>query len=284
MTATAFVEVGELRLRVSVELAGGGTPLLLCNGLGAGLELWEPFRRALPATTATVAFDAPGAGRSATPAYPPTLRGIADVSAGMLVALGLGRVDVLGVSWGGMLAQELARRHAARVRRLVLAATTAGWLAYPGDPRAMALLATPVRYRSAASPRRMASRLYGGEFRSDPEAVGRYPWLRHVRPSSHRGYLWQLMAARRWTSVGWLGRLTPPTLVLAGDSDPLVPLANARMLSSRIPHATLHVVGGGGHLFLLTRARELAPVLAGFLGWDTAVGDDDDDEQASALP
>ena len=263
MTSTRHVSVAGQRLRVSVE-AGDGVPLLLCNGLGASVELWEPLRRALRGSP-TIAFDAPGVGGSDTPPCPPTIRHLATTVAGLLDELDVTAVDVLGVSWGGALAQELACRHPARVRRLVLAATTPGVFAVPGDPRALAILATPLRYWSRSYFERVAPTLYGGEVLDDPALLRRQAWIRFNHQVGLRGYAWQLLAPRRWTSLPWLHRLPQPTLVLAGDADPIIPIANGRILARRIPDATLHVVHGGGHLFLLTRAGEMAPIIRDFL-------------------
>ncbi|WP_051807413.1 alpha/beta fold hydrolase [Actinoplanes subtropicus] len=82
---------------------------------------------------------------------------------------------------------------------------------------------------------------------------------------STAGYLAQLNAIGGWTSLPWLRRLPQPTLVIAGDDDPIVPLANGRLLSRLIPGARLHVVPGGGHLFLLERSAETAAAVADFL-------------------
>jgi pimeloyl-ACP methyl ester carboxylesterase len=79
------------------------------------------------------------------------------------------------------------------------------------------------------------------------------------------GYLSQLFAIAGWTSLPWLSRLRQPTLVVAGDDDPIVPLVNGRMLARLIPDARLHVVPGGGHLFLLERPREMAALITEFL-------------------
>jgi pimeloyl-ACP methyl ester carboxylesterase len=84
------------------------------------------------------------------------------------------------------------------------------------------------------------------------------------RPSTW-GYLGQLFAIGGWTSLPWLHRLRQPTLVLAGDDDPIVPLLNGRILARRIPDARLHVVDGGGHLFLLEQPARIAAAVAGFL-------------------
>ncbi|MGI8625948.1 MAG: alpha/beta fold hydrolase, partial [Geodermatophilaceae bacterium] len=77
--------------------------------------------------------------------------------------------------------------------------------------------------------------------------------------------LHQLYAIQGWTSLPWLHRLPQRTLVMAGDDDPIVPLLNARILTWRIPDARLHVVRGGGHLFLLDEPESCAEVIAGFL-------------------
>jgi pimeloyl-ACP methyl ester carboxylesterase len=86
------------------------------------------------------------------------------------------------------------------------------------------------------------------------------------------GYAGQLFAISGWTSLPWLGGLRQPTLVLAGDDDPIVPLVNGRILTRCIPNARLHVLRGGGHLFLLEQPARMAAVVADYLKGD--VGDD----------
>lgn len=263
--STRFVEVDGLRLRVSVRPGDAlPVPLLLCNGIGANLELWEPLLDELT-DVPTIAFDAPGVGHSSVPWYPPTLRRIAATVTRMLDELDVPVVDVLGISWGGGLAQELTRRSPDRVRRLVLVATLSGWIAVPARPRVLLRLASPKRYWSPAYLERLAGDLYGGEFRDRPQLVRRHGHLRYLHQITARGYAWQVLAGRRWTSVPWLHRIAQPTLVLAGDDDPIIPLVNARFLAGRLPNATLHVARGGGHLFLLTRPAEYAELITRFL-------------------
>jgi poly(3-hydroxyalkanoate) depolymerase len=262
---TELVDVGGRRLRVSI--AGRGRPLLLLNGIGAALELLEPLRRGLH-DVETIAIDLPGSGGSGATFLPVRLAGLARVVRRALDALGYREVDVLGVSWGGALAQELAYRHGDRVRRLVLAATMPGWLGVPGRPSALWVLATPRRYYSRAYFERVAPTLYGGAARDAPHLLRSQEHLRFLRPPSVRGYLWQLFATWGWTSVPWLHRVDRPTLVLAADDDPIVPLANARMLRRLLPDARLHVVERGGHLFLVTHVAEVAPVIDAFLKAD----------------
>ncbi len=263
------VEVDGLRLRVSVagdRRAGDGDAptLLLCNGIGGAIELWEPLRAAL-GHYPSIAFDAPGVAESSVPAFPPTMTGLAGIVVRLLDELAIPEVDVLGVSWGGALAQELAYRHPQRVRRLVLCATGAGGMMLPGHPRVMAILATPLRYWSPTYLTRVAPVLYGPDIVDDPEMLSRQRHIRFTRSPSGRGYLYQVLALRRFVSGLWLHRLRQPTLVLHGDADPIVPVANARILAARIPDARLVTVPGGGHLFLLTRPEAMAELITDFL-------------------
>jgi poly(3-hydroxyalkanoate) depolymerase len=259
-----FVEIDGVRLRTSVR--GQGPPLLLITGLGASLELARPFEQELTARgVQTVAFDAPGIGESTAYTLPRRMPGIARTIEAMLDALGYDRVDVLGVSLGGVVAQQLAHQAPRRVRRLMLAATGPGLGGVPGSPRVLLALATPRRYYQPDYYRSIAGRVYGGQARRDPDALLHGSPARFVERPSVRGYLGQMYAIAGWTSLPWLHRLRQPTLVLAGDDDPIVPLLNGRILARRIPNARLHIVHGGGHLLLLERPAEMAALVTGFL-------------------
>jgi poly(3-hydroxyalkanoate) depolymerase len=261
MTA-GYVTSGGVRLRYSVE--GSGPHLLLTSGIGASLELAQPLRDALGGRS-TIAWDAPGAGASGVPRRRPSLRLVAEYAVAMLDELGLDRVDVMGISWGGLVSQELARRHPDRVRRLVVAATGTGWTSIPGDLRVLPILLHTRRYSSPRFLEEVGPRLYGGDVRRDPEILRRQAALRLLHPPTSMGYRWQLLATAGWTSVHWLHRLPHRTLVLAADDDPISHLGNGRLLAHLVPNATLTVVGGGGHLFAITRPEETARLVDGFL-------------------
>ncbi|WP_256675411.1 alpha/beta fold hydrolase [Pseudomonas sp. GXM4] len=112
-------------LQVNVSIAGQGPPLLLLNGLGGLIKTFDALRNEL-GDYITITLDVPGVGKSQMPRWPMRLPSHADLIAEMLKQLGIDHVDVFGVSWGGALAQELALRHPTMVRRLILAATSAG--------------------------------------------------------------------------------------------------------------------------------------------------------------
>ena len=239
-------------------------PLLLINGIGARLELLEPFVRELDPAVEVIRFDPPGIGGSPLPSRPYRFGGLCRLIAGMLTELGHDRVDVLGISWGGGVAQQFAASQRARCRRLVLVATATGTPMVPARPSVLVHLVTPRRYLDPGYLQRVAGDLYGGLARIDSTEIVAAMHDGHRRGGPSRGYLYQLAAAAGWASLPFLPLLRQPTLILAGDDDPIIPIANARLMHRLIRNSRLHVYHGG-HLALVTEASELAPVVDGFL-------------------
>ncbi|HXO24468.1 MAG TPA: poly(3-hydroxyalkanoate) depolymerase [Streptosporangiaceae bacterium] len=239
------------------------TPLLLINGIGASLELLEPFVRALDPGVDVIRFDPPGVGGSAEPSGPYRFTGLCTLIASMLTELGHDQVDVLGISWGGAVAQHFAAFQRARCRRLVLVSTATGALMVPARPSVLAHMVTRRRYVDHAFMERVAGSIYGGSARENPEAIAA-AMNNGNRVGPSRGYLYQLTAGAGWTSVPFLPLLRQRTLILSGDDDPLIPLANPRLMKLLIPKSRLHIFHGG-HLGLITEAAELAPIVDDFL-------------------
>jgi poly(3-hydroxyalkanoate) depolymerase len=254
-------------LRVSVRPGRGAlvdeAPLLLCNGIGANLETMQPLVDALDPDRPLIRFDVPGVGGSPLPPAPYSLGALSSWVTAVVEQLGHREFDVLGLSWGGGLAQQLAVQSRRRVRRVVLAASGTGSLTVPGRPRVLAHMLTPRRHRDPVYAARIAGEIYGGTMRTDPM---RGAEILHgaTKAGPRRGYYYQLAAAAGWSSVPCLPLLRQPTLVLAGDDDPLIPVVNARVLARLIPDARLHIYHGG-HLGILTETAELAPVVEDFL-------------------
>jgi poly(3-hydroxyalkanoate) depolymerase len=257
------LRVGDLELRVA-HRGRGGTPLLLLHGIGAHIDMWEPLERELNGRH-VIAFDPPGTGESPRLTSPRRMGGLAKIVCELLDALGHEQVDVLGVSFGGALAQVLARKYPGRVRRLVLCSTSAGFVCVPPKPLPLLMLLTPARYYNRTLFRFMMPRLAGGRTARDQSALAEQADARLSKPPDLLGYAFQLYAASGWTSAHYLHRLTQPTLVIAGDDDPVIPLANARLLAHRIPRARLHVLHGGGHLFLLDEPERVVGEIEEFL-------------------
>ena len=233
------------------------TPLMLFNGIGASLELLVPFADAL-GEIETIAFDVPGVGESSQPPIPYRLWMLSIMAAHLLTKLGYNQVDVLGVSWGGAFAQQFALQNPNRCRRLVLAATSQGFLMKPGKLSVLAKFMTPRRFNDAAYRSQIAGEIYGGKARDGSVSVQEF------RKTSRLGYLFQQVALLGWTSVPWLPLLPQPTLIMAGDDDPIIPLINAQLLAKLIRNSRLHVFHDG-HLFLISNAEEAGRIVRDFL-------------------
>jgi poly(3-hydroxyalkanoate) depolymerase len=263
------VRVGDLDIRVA-HRGEGRPPLLLITGIGAHLDMWGPLEQRLEGRE-IIAFDAPGTGESSRPGRPLRMGGLARIVRDLLDALGHDEVDVLGVSFGGALAQQLAHDFPDRVRRLILCATSAGAVSVPPRPLPALLLMTPARYYHPALFRWMMPRIVGGRTARDPQVLAQQCGPRLSRPPDPLGYAFQLYAASGWTSARWLHKLRQPTLVLAGEDDRAIPVANARILAWRIPNARLHIVKGGGHLFVLDEPESVIDEIHAFLDGDAAI-------------
>ncbi len=240
-----------------------GPPLLLCNGIGASLDLLQPFVDALDPRIGVVRFDVPGVGGSPNPKLPYNFALLTVGVGAMMTQLGYDEYDVLGISWGGGLAQQIAFQQPRRCRRLVLVSTATGSIMVPAPPSVLRKMVTPQRYRDADYAVQVAAELYGGQMRDRPDDVRRLMHA-HSRVGSRRGYLLQLLAGAGWSSLPGLPFIRQPTLILAGDDDPIIPLVNARIMERLIPRARLHVYADG-HLGLVTSADTLAPLVADFL-------------------
>ena len=261
------VTVRGITARISVRHGVGRfvnrPPLLLCNGIGSSLELLQPFVDELHPHRGVVRFDVPGVGGSALPPFPYPIAGLASWVVALMGRLGHKRFDLLGISWGGGLAQQLAVQYPTKVRRVVLVATGTGMMMVPARPKVLRIMSTPRRHRDPAYAARVAGTIYGGSMRNRPEG-GAHLLHDSTRSGPKRGYYYQLMAMWGWTSLPFLGLMRQPTLVMGGDDDPIIPVANPRMQARLIPHSRLHIYRGG-HLGLMSEADELAPMIEDFL-------------------
>jgi poly(3-hydroxyalkanoate) depolymerase len=255
-----YITAGGQRIRVNVR-HGSGVPLVLCNGIGASLEVLDPLVEQLDTTV--VRFDVPGTGGSPTSIAPYGFPYLAWVLGRVLSKLEIGVVDVLGLSWGGALAQQFAFQNPRRCRRLVLVATGTGFLMVPAHPRLLAKMVTPRRFSDPDYAASIAGELYGGTVRAHGDDVARL-FVRQLHAGSKMGYLHQLLAGSVWTSLFALPAVRQETLIVAGTDDPIIPVVNARIMNVLLPHSRLHL-HDGGHIDLVQNATELAPVIEEFL-------------------
>jgi poly(3-hydroxyoctanoate) depolymerase len=262
-----MVQVGKRRLHMAIHPGNGkALPLLLLNGIGTNIEMFDPFVEELDPELEVIRFDVPGVGGSPAPLFPLRMKSLARLTARLLDQLGYRQVDVLGASWGGALAQQFAHQYPDRCRRLILASTSAGAFMIPGRFSVLTKMISPERFMRPDYMLAIAPSLYGGRIRSDTSLVRKL--LHKVRAPSGLGYYWQLLGSMGWTSIHWLACLRQPTLIIAGDDDPIVPSINAKIMAWLIPKSTLRIIKNGGHLYLLTDAKEAANLVQEFLGFE----------------
>lgn len=242
-------------------------PILFFNGIGANIEAVAPLAEVL-SDRGFIMFDMPGVGGSPDPTIPYNPFTMSWTASQLLAHFGIDQVDVMGVSWGGAMAQHFALQHGANVRRVVLCATTAGMLMVPGTSAALSKMANPRRYVDRDYLNEHFQTLYGGidkdgaQHRKDAH-IGR------LSPPSPRGYFYQLLAMLGWTSAPALPFLKKEVLIMMGTEDQITVPINGRILASLIPNSKLVEIEGGGHLFLLTHEEEALAEIRAFLDEDT---------------
>ena len=210
LTVEDLIPVLGQQIRVNVR-EGTGVPLVLCNGIGASLEVLDPLVAHLDPDTTVVRFDVPGTGGSPNSPLPYGFPYLAAVLGRLLKKLGLnGEVDVLGVSWGGALAQQFAFQNPRRCRRLILVSTGTGAVMVPGSPLVLAKMLTPRRFLDHDYAASIAGDLYGGTVRNDrvsdqavvrPPADGRFAGGLPAS-ASRGGGVDQPVRAYRWSASG----------------------------------------------------------------------------------
>ena len=252
------------RLRVAVWRASKATtklPILFFNGIGANIEAMAPMAELLDDRD-FITFDMPGIGGSPDPVVPYNAILMSRIAALLLDRFDMLIVDVMGVSWGGAMAQQFALQNTARTNKLILVATSAGMLMVPGNPASLVKMADPRRYIDPEFMAKHFKTLYGGMVGNKSEHIGR------ITPPSKTGYFYQLMAMMGWTSAPFLPFMKTETLIMMGDDDQIVPLANGKFLNFLISNSELFVVANGGHLFLLSHVEESIAKIRAFLDRD----------------
>jgi 3-oxoadipate enol-lactonase len=223
--------------------------MTLIHGLGFDRSGWAPVVDGLAEHFALLLVDNRGSGGSDAPTGRLAVSDMAGDVLAVLNHAAVPRTHVVGISLGGMIAQEVAIGHGDRVMSLVLAGTTPGWpFAYPMPADSVALLTSTSRMPAEVALRRHVENALGPDtVRHRPETVERLMAVQRGRPGA-AGWQAQLAAGARFGDLRQ-GTITAPTLVLHGGADRIVDPRNARLLADRIPGARLMVLPGLGHLF-----------------------------------
>jgi 3-oxoadipate enol-lactonase len=263
-----LVDAGEIKL--DYERSGEGSePLLLIMGMsGTALHWGEPFLKELRRNFDVIAYDHRGVGASTVLDGPVTIRQMADDAAALLAALELDSAHVMGISMGGMIAQELALGYSERIRTLTLGCTYCGG---PGSALAAPEVIQGLAEAMMSGDRERAIRVGWEANVSAAMAADEQAWARFREAAMSRAVAVQVVMAQMqaiaahdtYERLGELGSL--PTLVIHGSEDQMLPVQNGKLIASRIPGSRLEIFDGVGHLFFWEspeRSAELVRELA----------------------
>jgi pimeloyl-ACP methyl ester carboxylesterase len=251
-------------MELHYERGGSGEPLLLIQGMSGTHVSWgEPFRGALEGSFEVVAFDNRGIGLSAPIDGPFTIKEMAGDTVGLLDELGIESAHVVGISMGGMIAQELAMAQPQRLRSLTLGCTYCGG---PGSQLMPEENARKLMEGMASGDRDKAIRAsyevnLSPGFRADEGAYAAFHEMATRVPAARQTIELQAQAIFGHDTSGRLGEITAPTLIVHGDLDGVLPIANGRQIASLMPSARLEIIEDVGHMFWWERPQRSAELI-----------------------
>lgn len=257
------VESRGARIYFKVTGPANGVPLVLVMGLGWDMSAWDPMMQYVE-DFRVLRIDNRGVGRSDAPDAAYSIPMMAADVVACMDAAGIESAHVYGASMGSMIAQELALSHPRRVRSLILGCPSPGVISFPGSPGILALLLQRHRLTDEEAFRRAAPYLFGTSL-SNPALLKEALKVRMARRTNPTGFRRQLQATLRWSSLSRLHRLRIPTLIIHGDRDRLLPIANGRLLARLIPGARFHALRGAGHVYSVDAPDEARRVVMAFL-------------------
>jgi pimeloyl-ACP methyl ester carboxylesterase len=258
-----LVGVGEIEL--DYERTGSGPPLLAIMGMsGTALSWGEPFLQALRREHEVIVYDHRGVGASTPLEGSLTIAQMADDAAGLLRALEIDSADVLGISMGGMIAQELALKHPGLVRTLTLGCTYSGGegSALAGPDVAQRLGEAMMSGDRARALRTAWEVNVSPDFAADEEAYATFVAQAMRRAVAVPVIMAQMQACMAHDTKDRLAALEAPTLVIHGTLDQMLPVENGRMIAGLIPGAELEILDGVGHMFFVERPEQSAAMIA----------------------
>jgi pimeloyl-ACP methyl ester carboxylesterase len=263
----ALVKVGEIEL--DYERAGSGPPLLLIMGLsGTALHWGEPFLAVLREDFDVITYDHRGVGASSRLTGPITIEQLAKDADGLLAGLKIDSAHILGISMGGMIAQELVLAHPERVRTLTLGCTSAGGNgSLRPAPEVTQKLAAGMMSGEPEHAIRAAWEVnVSASFAADSQAWERFLEIGLRRAVAVQVIMAQMRAILGHDTSGRLAEVTPPTLVVHGTLDQMLPEPNGRMIAELIPGARLETRDGVGHLFFWEEPEHSAELVRAHAG------------------
>lgn len=255
-------------LNIYHEVTGTGSPLVMVMGLGGNKDWWgPPLIGAISKKYKTIIFDNRGTGRTDTPETTFTIKTMADDTIGLMDALKIRKAHILGISLGGMVAQELVLNYPDRVEKLVLCSTMCGTSHSVMNPQVVAQLQSGGGQTPAEFVKAVTQLLFPPEFaKANPKVIEEATRLLLIAPTRQDMYMRQLGATVMFDTYDRLPTIKTPTLVMHGKKDILIPYQNAKIIADRIPGAKLVHFEKTGHALFSVETDAVLKVLFQFLG------------------
>lgn len=251
-------------VRISWDSHGEGEPVLLIMGLGYSSEMWYRVTPELASRYFVVTFDNRGIGATDRPAGPYHIAQMADDAEAVLDAAGLASAHVFGISMGGMIAQELALRHPAKVRSLILGCTACGGAeAVSADPSVIRVLNARATMEPEEGVWAMVPFIYDESTPRERIEEDIAIRLRTFPPAA--SYIAQVQGIIAWGSHSRLGSIKVPTLIIHGETDQLIPPANAKILGAAIPGSRVEMLESASHIFPTDQPELSMKLITSFL-------------------
>ncbi len=259
-------------IHIAYEVTGEGPPLVLIAGVGYGAWFWHKVVPGLAEHMQVIAFDNRGAGGSDKPDGPYTVPMMAQDTAGLMDALGVRQVAVMGHSLGGFIAQELAVSRPELVGKLILGATTHGGpKVIPITPEALEVLLNRQGDPVELVKRGIAVACAPGFAERQPQVVHQCMEYRFGNPVPPAQYQAQVAAGAAMGALTEeqvnerLSQIEVPVLILFGEYDKVVPPGNAELLAQKIAHSSVQILPDAGHIYPLETPQATVEAILGFV-------------------
>ena len=254
-------------VEIAYELRGAGDPIVMIHGAQGDQSMFAGMAAEFAKSYRVLTFDQRGSGLSEKPDMPYSIAMLADDTAALMDHLAIASAHIIGVSMGGMIAQEFALRHAKKVRSLVLGCTT------PGGPNSIRMGGAALTNAYSTKPMTAEERgkalaeaaFTKGYLAKHPEIIASMIESRRSRPIDSAAFPHRMKAAQEHNTYDRLGEIHCPTLVITGKDDALISWENSRILAERIKGAELVILEPAGHCFWQEQPEESRDAIARFL-------------------
>jgi pimeloyl-ACP methyl ester carboxylesterase len=250
-------------LSVAYQRTGDGPVLVLLHGFIVDSRMWRPQLESLSDQFTVIAWDALGTGQSSDPPETFGIGDWADCLAGLLDAVGVQRAHIVGLSWGGILAQEFYRRHAARVLSLVLTDTYAGWKGSLPEQVVHNRLDTCLQDASLP-PNQLVTKYLSGAFSESVTQEVREELANIMSDFHPTGFRLMAITSAQVDTRDLLPSIRVPTLLIWGDADKRSPMNVAYQIRDAIPGARLAIISGAGHVSNLEKPDQFNTIVRDF--------------------